>query len=92
MADEGDAVDAADDGPAVGAAVEAGEAFPPLLLPSAALVGVGITLCPGVVYSVPKSGAGNGPVYNNGTLTTEYTTAVVVPVTTLVVWYGANPP
>ncbi len=27
----------------------------------------------------PKSGAGNGPVYSNGTFTTSYSTDVVVP-------------
>lgn len=66
-------------------------ALPPLLSPSVAVavgatpllsVAVGVaegSACPGVVYSVPKSGAGNGPVYSKGTFTTEYVTLVVTP-------------
>lgn len=44
----------------------------PLLLPPVVALGValGVKLCPGVVYKVPKSSAGKGPVYNNGTFTT----------------------
>lgn len=65
------------EGAAVAEAVEAAAEVFALLLLACVCVGVALvcacvaTLCPGVVYNVPKSGAGNGPVYSSGTFTTE---------------------